>query len=237
MASIRRLDPGGLATPPSHASARPQPTATALARDASPLRTSRGLSSFELAPLPRERSLPLVEPGLLFAGHGGVMSPAVREAARAASGVSSGAPALPDTLSTGEALAQGAAGVFSQAQEVRGLIAGPRIAETAARGLARFTPGLDVAMAGVDIAEAVRIISDPDASLTDKITSGITAFGSCLAATNIPIVSQIGAGISAVASVVGSVFDGIKHVAEDIGKGIKGFFEGIGNGIKHLFGG
>jgi hypothetical protein len=38
------------------------------------------------------------------------------------------------------------------------------------------------------------------------VTSGITALGSIAAATNIPVVSQVGAAVSTVSSVIGSFF-------------------------------
>ena len=75
-----------------------------------------------------------------------------------------------------------------------------------AKGAARFAPGLNVAIAALDTANAAATLADPKASTGSKITSVITAVGSIAAATNIPIVSQIGAGVSAVSSFVGSFF-------------------------------
>ncbi|QRN94432.1 hypothetical protein JRI60_35615 [Archangium violaceum] len=108
--------------------------------------------------------------------------------------------------------------------------------KTGGKAAGRFVPGLNVAMAGLDIANAVTTIKDPKASLGDKVTSGIVAGGSVLAATNIPIVSQIGGAISTGASIAGEVvknFGGdIKKGAEKIGKGIKDTAEKVGDGIK-----
>ncbi|QRK12669.1 hypothetical protein JQX13_23120 [Archangium violaceum] len=119
--------------------------------------------------------------------------------------------------------------------------------KTGGKAASRFVPGLNVAMAGLDIANAVKTIKDPNASLGDKITSGIVAGGSALAATNIPIVSQIGGAISTGASVAGEVVknfggaikdgakkvgEGIKHAAEKVGEGIKDTAEKVGKGIK-----
>jgi hypothetical protein len=67
----------------------------------------------------------------------------------------------------------------------------------------RFVPGLNIAMASTDVASAAKTIADPKASVGQKLTSGITAAGSLAAATNIPVVSQIGAAVSTAASVLG----------------------------------
>jgi hypothetical protein len=75
-----------------------------------------------------------------------------------------------------------------------------------AKAAARFAPGANIAMAAIDTAVAVSTIRDPKASNGAKITAGITALGSIAAATNIPVVSQIGAGVSIVSSLVGGFF-------------------------------
>ena len=68
----------------------------------------------------------------------------------------------------------------------------------------RFTPGLNVAMAAVDTYSAYKDIKgaingEEGASVGKAVTSGVRALGSIAAATNIPVVSQVGAGISAIA--------------------------------------
>jgi hypothetical protein len=70
----------------------------------------------------------------------------------------------------------------------------------------RFVPGLNIAIAGLDTATAVATLADPKASTGKKVTSCITAAGSIVAATNIPVVSQIGAAVSTVSSFIGSFF-------------------------------
>ncbi len=75
-----------------------------------------------------------------------------------------------------------------------------------ARAAGRFAPGLNVAIAVADTAAAVSTIADPNASTGKKVTAGITALGSIAAATNIPVVSQVGAAVSTVSSFVGSFF-------------------------------
>lgn len=79
-------------------------------------------------------------------------------------------------------------------------------ATTLAKAAGRFAPGVNIAIAALDTANFAATMADPKASTGAKITSGITAAGSILAATNIPVVSQIGAGISLVSSFVGSWF-------------------------------
>jgi hypothetical protein len=85
--------------------------------------------------------------------------------------------------------------------------AGARVAvSTLGKAAARFAPGLNVALAVVDTATAAATLADPKASVGSKVTSCITAAGSIVSATNIPIVSQIGAAVSTVSSLVGAFF-------------------------------
>lgn len=83
-------------------------------------------------------------------------------------------------------------------------------AKAAAGGLgkaaARFAPGLNIAIAAFDTANAVATVMDPKASTGKKVCSVITAVGSIAAATNIPVVSQVGAAVSAVSGFIGSFF-------------------------------
>jgi hypothetical protein len=74
------------------------------------------------------------------------------------------------------------------------------------RAAARFAPGVNVAVAAMDVGIAAATLANPDASTTSKVTSVITAAGSIAAATNIPIVSQVGAAVSVVSSFVGGLF-------------------------------
>ena len=107
------------------------------------------------------------------------------------------------------------------------LSAGAKGAGTAAKIAGRFAPGLNIAMAGVDTALAARALSDPNASVAKKVTSSITAAGSIAAATNIPIVSQIGAGVSAVSSITGAVIENKDKIKEGFNK--------LGDKFKSLF--
>lgn len=70
---------------------------------------------------------------------------------------------------------------------------------------ARFTPGLNVAAAGFDSAEAAARWANPKVSVSKALSQSVVAAGSVAAATNVPIVSQVGAGVSAVASLVDMV--------------------------------
>jgi len=69
---------------------------------------------------------------------------------------------------------------------------------TLARTAGRFAPGLNVAIAGLDAAQAVAIQADPNSSTAKRAAGWVTAGASAVAASNIPIASQIGAGVSAV---------------------------------------
>jgi len=74
----------------------------------------------------------------------------------------------------------------------------------AAKALSRFAPGVNVAVAAVDVALAGATLMDPKASTGKKVTSVITAVGSGAAATNLPIFSQAGATLSTVSSIAGA---------------------------------
>ncbi|WP_338863331.1 hypothetical protein [Myxococcus stipitatus] len=103
-------------------------------------------------------------------------------------GADSGVKAADDALKAGiKAGAKSASGV---------------LAKTAGR----FVPGANVAIAAFDAAKAYSTWKDPKASTGQKTTAIITAAGSALAATNIPIVSQAGAAVSTVSDFVGSFF-------------------------------
>jgi hypothetical protein len=89
-------------------------------------------------------------------------------------------------------------------------VAGNSIAKAGVKALGkvggRFAPGVNVAIAAVDTAAFVNKMRDPKASTASKVTSGVTALGSIAAATNIPVVSQVGAGVSMVSDIVGGFF-------------------------------
>ncbi|MCA9567722.1 MAG: hypothetical protein KC656_07760 [Myxococcales bacterium] len=70
------------------------------------------------------------------------------------------------------------------------------------KAAARFAPGVNVAMAAIDTVAAGKDIADAwngKGSVGKAAVSGVRALGSIAAATNIPVVSQVGAGISAIA--------------------------------------
>lgn len=106
-------------------------------------------------------------------------------------------------------------------------------AGTAAKLAGRFAPGLNIGIAAMDVGIAIKTISDPKASVAAKVTSGITALGSVAAATNIPIVSQVGAAVSLASTAVGAAienFDAIKDGAKKVGSA-------IADGAKKIFSG
>jgi hypothetical protein len=84
------------------------------------------------------------------------------------------------------------------------------LAATAGRAASRFVPGLNVAIAAADTAafgaEVANAIRSGEPNVGKLVTSGVTALGSIAAATNIPVVSQVGAAVSTVSSLIGSFF-------------------------------
>jgi len=126
-------------------------------------------------------------------------------------------------LKTGDAIVDVAKGAEAAAK------VGAKGAGTAAKLAGRFAPGLNVGIAAIDTAMAAKTIADPKASIASKVTSGITAAGSIVAATNIPIVSQVGAAVSTASTVAGAVVENlgsIKEGAKKVGESIKNFFGG-----------
>lgn len=83
--------------------------------------------------------------------------------------------------------------------------AGKGLARVGAKALGRFAPGANIAIAVLDTASFVNTLRDPNASTGKKVLSGITAAGSIVAATNIPVVSQVGAAVLTVTSVLQDV--------------------------------
>lgn len=67
---------------------------------------------------------------------------------------------------------------------------------TVGKAAGRFVPGVNVAIAAADTYTAARTLANPRASTWNKARTSVTALGSIVAATNIPVVSQIGAAIS-----------------------------------------
>ncbi|SEU23290.1 hypothetical protein [Stigmatella erecta] len=80
-------------------------------------------------------------------------------------------------------------------------------AGTLGRAAARFAPGVNVAVAAMDVGIAAATWANPKSSNLARATSTVTAAGSILAATNIPFLSQGGAALSVASSFVGGVFE------------------------------
>jgi hypothetical protein len=94
-------------------------------------------------------------------------------------------------------------------------------ATVASKGLARLAPGLNIAIAVVDAHHAYKVFKDPHSTGWQKGMAGATAVFSAAAATNIPIVSQIGAGLSIATSVLENVKPAaIAHAAKAVGGAI-----------------
>lgn len=82
-------------------------------------------------------------------------------------------------------------------------------AGAAARAGSRFVPGLNVAVAAADSTQAgldIYRAVNGNGSVGRAVLSSVTAAGSIVAATNVPIVSQIGAGVSAATGLVRDLF-------------------------------
>jgi hypothetical protein len=92
------------------------------------------------------------------------------------------------------------------AAKAAGKAVGKGALKTAAKAGARFIPGANIAVAALDAAAMTSTLNDPKANTGKKVTSVVTAAGSALAATNIPIVSQAGAVISCVSSFISGWF-------------------------------
>lgn len=121
-----------------------------------------------------------------------------RAAAKAATGPAAKAAAAAAKATAGTSKLAKAGSIAGKIAKGSGQIAG--------KAGARFVPGLNAAVAAMDTANAVSTLRDPKASTTSKVTSVITAAGSIAAATNIPIVSQVGGAVSAVSSFIGSIW-------------------------------
>ncbi|HVE84714.1 MAG TPA: hypothetical protein VND93_17785 [Myxococcales bacterium] len=128
-------------------------------------------------------------------------------------------------------LAKVAKGADAAAHVAEGAGAALRVgaegAGVAGRLAGRFAPGLNIAIAGVDTAIAARTLADSHSSIASKVTTSITAAGSVVAATNIPIVSQVGAAVSTASSLTGVA---LNHLGD-----IKDGFHKLGDKLKHLF--
>ena len=146
---------------------------------------------------------------------------AAKEAAKASAAKAAGravAATATSAAKSASTLARGAGGVsrgaakalLKEGGEAAAKAAGKAVARGAlksgAKAAGRFVPGLNVAIAGLDTATAAATLADPKASTGKKVTSVITAAGSIVAATNIPVVSQVGAAVSTVSSFIGSFF-------------------------------
>lgn len=75
-----------------------------------------------------------------------------------------------------------------------------------AKASARFVPGLNVGIAVADSVAAAAALKEFEKKPIKAIAASVTALGSWAAATNIPIVSQVGGVVSATSSLLGSIF-------------------------------
>ncbi|WNG14165.1 hypothetical protein F0U63_05440 [Cystobacter fuscus] len=115
-------------------------------------------------------------------------------------------------MAAGQGVLSGAAGMADMLKGGTGALA---------KAAGRFAPGLNIAVAGMDIANAAKTFKDPNATMGQKVTAGITAGGSALAATNIPVLSQVGAAVSTAASLAGPVIEGLAGPLKNATQGFK----------------
>ncbi|MCC7072712.1 MAG: hypothetical protein IT383_15390 [Deltaproteobacteria bacterium] len=99
--------------------------------------------------------------------------------------------AIADTTAENVTMAAGSVG-FASSLTIGAAKSGMALAKVGAR----FTPGLNVAAAAADAVWAAGVIADSKASTSKKVAAGISALGSAVSATNIPIASQLGAAIA-----------------------------------------
>lgn len=88
---------------------------------------------------------------------------------------------------------------------VAGKVAQRLGARLASKAAARFVPGANVAVAALDVANAVNTFRDPNARIGRRVASLFQAAGSIASATQIPGVMQVGAAVATAAEVAGSV--------------------------------
>lgn len=84
-------------------------------------------------------------------------------------------------------------------------------AKVAAKSAGRFVPGVNIAIAAADTVKAgvsvSKAVQDPSfENVKNAAFDSVTAAGSVLAATNIPVVSQAGAAVSAVSDIAKSIW-------------------------------
>lgn len=115
----------------------------------------------------------------------------IKDGREAASAVSAARTALEGTR-VGEAAER----IGARALEMTAVRGAVELGGTAARGLGRIMPGVNVAIAAVDVGLAAKTLADPKASGWKKGVAVATAGLSVAAATNIPVVSTV-AGVAA----------------------------------------
>ena len=154
--------------------------------EASEKAMKQGLQKVELTPKQAKR---------------GVTEAATEAAKKSGSTLAKGAGA-PSRAVAKELLEEGGEAAAKAAAKA----AGKGALKAGGKALGRLVPGLNVAIAVADGANMVATLRDPKASPGKKAASVVTAFGSGLAATQIPGISQAGAAVSTVSEFIGSFF-------------------------------
>lgn len=127
------------------------------------------------------------------------VSKAARKAAQESGGLAKGVGATSSKAARALLYKGGA-----EAAEAATKAVGKGLLKSTAKAAGRFVPGVNIGIAAADTAAFAATASDPKASWSKIIASGITAGGSIVAATNVPGLSQAGAAVSTVSSFIGA---------------------------------
>lgn len=126
---------------------------------------------------------------------------------------------------------EAASGTLGAATTTAGRVAeravgpGMRAAATAGRMAGRFAPGVNIAVAALDTAVAAnditRALNNPTRdNVVNAALSSVTALGSVAAASNIPVVSQVGAGVSMASDAAKLVYNNRAVIAREASRAV-----------------
>jgi hypothetical protein len=171
-----------------------------------------------------------------FHPHGGIEHGVMEGAVK--KGTETGAKAATEAVAkatekAGVKLTEEGAKVASEAIARTAAEEGAKVgAKAAGKGLARFAPGVNIAIAAYDSYHAAQVWRDPKSTGWQKGMATATAVFSWAAATNIPVVSQVGAVLSIGTSVLENIKpESIVHAAKAVGGAIANGAKAVGGAI------
>lgn len=148
---------------------------------------------------------------------------------------------------TGELVGKAAGKLGLRSAERIGAEVGERaavrvLAETAGKAAARFVPGLNIAVAAMDAKHAYDVWNNPKSSDWQKGMATATAAFSAVSATDIPVVSQVAAGLSIATSLAENVTPkqighALDSAANAVGNTLSSAASTVGNAAKDFFSG